>query len=66
MLLVPASEPQHKSDAGVRVVIADDQRIVREGLATIVSSIKGFEVVGLASDGGEAISLVGELAPTQC
>jgi DNA-binding NarL/FixJ family response regulator len=47
----------------VRVVIADDQRIVREGLATIVSSINGFEVVGLASNGGEAVSLVGELAP---
>jgi DNA-binding NarL/FixJ family response regulator len=35
----------------VNVVIADDQRIVREGLATIVGSLDGVEVVGVAATG---------------
>lgn len=42
----------------MRVVIADDQRIVREGLATIVGTIPGMDVVGLAADGAEAVELV--------
>jgi DNA-binding NarL/FixJ family response regulator len=47
----------------LRVVIADDQRVVREGLATIVGGLPGVEVVGLAADGQEAISLVDEAQP---
>ena len=42
----------------MRVVIADDQRIVREGLATIIGTLDGMEVVGLAADGAEAVQLV--------
>jgi DNA-binding NarL/FixJ family response regulator len=40
------------------VVIADDQRVVREGLATIVGGFGDTEVVGLAGDGEEALDLV--------
>jgi DNA-binding NarL/FixJ family response regulator len=47
----------------MKVVIADDQRVVREGLATIVGAIPGAEVVGLAADGSEAIRLARELRP---
>jgi DNA-binding NarL/FixJ family response regulator len=47
----------------MRVVVADDQRVVREGLATIVGSIPGLEVVGLAADGNEAVALAAELRP---
>jgi DNA-binding NarL/FixJ family response regulator len=47
----------------VRVLIADDQRVVREGLATIVGSLPGIEVIGLAADGAEAILLAGEHRP---
>lgn len=43
---------------GLRIVIADDQRIVREGLATIIGTLEGMEVVGLAADGAEAVDLV--------
>jgi DNA-binding NarL/FixJ family response regulator len=43
--------------AGMRVLIADDQRVVREGLATIVASLAGMEVVATAADGEEAVSL---------
>jgi DNA-binding NarL/FixJ family response regulator len=42
----------------VKVLITDDQRVVREGLATIVAGFADTEVVGLAEDGGEAIDLV--------
>jgi DNA-binding NarL/FixJ family response regulator len=41
----------------VRVLIADDQRVVRDGLSMLVSLIDGVEVVGLASDGAEALRL---------
>lgn len=39
----------------VRVVIADDQRVVRDGLAVLVGLIEGVEVVGTACDGEEAV-----------
>jgi DNA-binding NarL/FixJ family response regulator len=45
------------------VVLADDQRIVREGLATLLGLLPGIDVVGTASDGEEAIALVGRLRP---
>jgi YesN/AraC family two-component response regulator len=35
----------------IRVLIADDQRIVRDGLAMIVGMLDGVEVVGTAEDG---------------
>ncbi len=41
----------------IRVLIADDQRVVREGLTLLVSLIDGVEVVGTASDGAEAVQL---------
>ncbi|HXW78181.1 MAG TPA: response regulator transcription factor, partial [Acidimicrobiales bacterium] len=47
----------------MRVLVVDDQRVVREGLATIIGSIDGLEVVGLAADGNEAIAMAGERAP---
>jgi DNA-binding NarL/FixJ family response regulator len=45
------------------VVLADDQRVVREGLATLLSLLPGIEVIGTASDGEEAIALVERLRP---
>ncbi len=43
--------------AMIRVLIADDQRVVREGLSMLVSLIDGVEVVGAACDGAEAVRL---------
>ncbi|MGH3716209.1 MAG: response regulator transcription factor [Micromonosporaceae bacterium] len=40
---------------GIRVVVADDHPIVREGLAALLGSLSGFEVVGVATTGREAI-----------
>ena len=47
----------------MKVLIADDQRVVREGLATIVGSLDGVEVVGLAGDGKEAVALTASHQP---
>jgi len=47
----------------VRVVVADDQTVVREGLVTLLETMPGVEVVGSAADGEEAVSLVADLAP---
>jgi DNA-binding NarL/FixJ family response regulator len=41
----------------VRVVLADDQRVVREGLEMLLGLLPGIEVVGSAADGEEAVRL---------
>jgi DNA-binding NarL/FixJ family response regulator len=46
-----------------RVLVADDQRVVRDGLATLLGLLPGIEVVGAAADGDEAIELVDRLSP---
>ncbi|MBI4286479.1 MAG: response regulator transcription factor [Chloroflexi bacterium] len=47
----------------IRVLIADDHAIVREGIRLILSMHDDIEVVGEAADGREAIDLVNKLAP---
>ncbi len=47
----------------IRVLIADDQRVIREGLALLLGLLPDVEVVGAAGDGEEAIGLVRDLAP---
>jgi DNA-binding NarL/FixJ family response regulator len=47
----------------VRVLIADDQRVVREGLAMVLGFLPGVEVVGTAADGHQAVALAAELLP---
>jgi DNA-binding NarL/FixJ family response regulator len=45
----------------IRIVLADDHTIVREGLKQLLLAAEGFEVVGEASDGHEALEAVREL-----
>ncbi len=47
----------------IRVLLADDQRVVREGLGTLLSLLEGIELVGTAADGEEAIALAAEHDP---
>ena len=47
----------------VRVLICDDQTVVREGLAAILSTDDEIEVVGLARNGEEALALAAEERP---
>jgi DNA-binding NarL/FixJ family response regulator len=45
----------------IRVLIADDQRVVREGLTMLVGLIDGVEVVGTACDGADGIAATADL-----
>ncbi|MFC6155432.1 response regulator [Kribbella jiaozuonensis] len=47
----------------VRVVVADDQTVVRDGLVTLLKLLPGIDVVAAASDGQEAVQLVAEHDP---
>ncbi|MFD8985378.1 response regulator [Streptomyces sp. NPDC059564] len=49
--------------APTRVVVADDQTVVREGLVLLLGLLPGIEVVAAAGDGAEAVRLVAEHAP---
>ena len=47
----------------IRVLVVDDQSLIREGLAIILDTQPDIEVVGQAGDGREAVKLAGQLAP---
>ena len=47
----------------IRVLVADDQRVVREGLGTLLGLLTGVEVVGTAANGDEALALAIQLRP---
>jgi DNA-binding NarL/FixJ family response regulator len=51
------------SDEIIRIVIADDHPVVRDGLAAILATQPDMEVVGEASNGHEVVALVAELKP---
>ncbi|MER7708834.1 response regulator transcription factor [Kitasatospora sp. NPDC097605] len=46
-----------------RVVVADDQTVVREGIVMLLGLLPGIEVVGSAADGEEAVALVARHRP---
>jgi DNA-binding NarL/FixJ family response regulator len=46
-----------------RVLVVDDQTVVRDGLVLLLGLLPGLEVVGSAGDGEEAVRLVGEHEP---
>jgi DNA-binding NarL/FixJ family response regulator len=47
----------------IRIVIADDQRVVRDGLAMLVGLIDDIDLVGTACDGAEAVALAHDTRP---
>jgi DNA-binding NarL/FixJ family response regulator len=49
--------------AALRVLVVDDQKIVREGLATILDLLEEVSVVGTAANGAEALELVARRRP---
>jgi DNA-binding NarL/FixJ family response regulator len=55
--------PAAEGSGPIRVLVADDQRVVREGLVMVLGLLDDVEVVGTASDGAEAIAMAADLHP---
>lgn len=51
------------SETAIRVLIADDQKVVRDGLSMILSLLEGIVVVGTAVDGADAVRQARTLNP---
>jgi DNA-binding NarL/FixJ family response regulator len=49
-----------------RVLVADDEALVRSGIAMILAAAGDFEVIGEAADGRQALVMARELAPDLC
>ncbi len=47
----------------IRIVLVDDHPVYRDGLGVLLGSLPGLEVIGVAADGAEALSVIDELMP---
>ncbi|SRR6266508_4607532 len=54
---------EHRDEDRIRVLVCDDDQLFAEALSTTLSAEPQFEVVGVASDGREALELARGLAP---
>jgi NarL family two-component system response regulator YdfI len=57
------SPPSSPSPSPLRILVADDHLVVREGLRAILETAPDLTLVGEAADGAEAVRLAGELSP---
>ena len=61
---ISASKPLVEAGGPIRILLADDHKVVREGFARILGSEDDFEIVGEAEDGSMAVELTGALHPS--
>ena len=54
------------TDTPLRLLVVDDQPIIRRGLALMLGAEPGIRVVGQAADGQEALDLALHCTPTWC
>ena len=54
---------ERKGKASIRILIADDHEIMREGLCALLCKQSNIKVVGQAADGREAMEMVTDLSP---
>jgi DNA-binding NarL/FixJ family response regulator len=59
----PGGFNEVNGSAALRVIVADDQASVREGLVLLLGGLPGIDVVGAAADGEQALELVAEHKP---
>ncbi len=59
----PLPMRSRRKTAGIRVLLVDDHKIMRQGLAGLLNLEPGIDVVGEAADGPEAIKLAAKLRP---
>ena len=50
----------------IRVVLADDHGVIRDGLGRLISAVEDVDLVGVAADGLEAIEQCRRCGPTSC
>jgi DNA-binding NarL/FixJ family response regulator len=63
MIAARSDEPIGEAPSMIKVVLADDQALVRAGFRALLDAQDDIEVVGEAGDGEEAVRLAAELAP---
>ena len=57
------AQPGQAAPQSLRIVVADDQASVREGLVVLLGLLPDIEVVGWAADGEQALQVVGQTSP---
>ena len=50
----------------IRVLLADDHGVIRDGLGRLIGGLDDVELVGTAADGAEAVERAARWSPTSC